>query len=104
MTPQADGVASPTTLRCMSEPIDDKAGVREQLDLESATWVRGEPCGRRIEGAAEVAHILHTDGVTYTVLRKSDDPGGEVLVYNPREWDAFLAGASDGEFDVPEGD
>jgi hypothetical protein len=33
-------------------------------------------------------------------LRHSKDPDGSVLVYTPREWDAFLKGAKDGEFDL----
>ncbi len=33
-------------------------------------------------------------------LRHSKDPGGSVLIYTPREWDAFLKGAKDGEFDL----
>jgi Domain of unknown function (DUF397) len=33
-------------------------------------------------------------------LRHSRDPDGSVLVYTPREWEAFLKGAKDGEFDL----
>jgi hypothetical protein len=33
-------------------------------------------------------------------LRHSRDPGGSVLIYTRREWDAFLKGAKDGEFDL----
>ena len=34
-------------------------------------------------------------------LRHSRDPDGSVLIYTPREWDAFLKGAKGGEFDLP---
>jgi hypothetical protein len=34
-------------------------------------------------------------------LRHSKDPDGSVLIYTPREWDAFVKGAKDGEFDTP---
>ena len=40
------------------------------------------------------------DGPDDTVLVKdSKDPDGPVLVFNHAEWEAFLAGAKDGEFD-----
>ena len=33
-------------------------------------------------------------------LRNSADPAGPVLVFTQAEWDAFVAGARDGEFDL----
>jgi hypothetical protein len=32
-------------------------------------------------------------------VRDSKDPDGPVLLYTPREWDAFLDGVKRGEFD-----
>jgi hypothetical protein len=32
-------------------------------------------------------------------IRDSKDPGGPVLMYSPAEWQAFLHGAKNGEFD-----
>ncbi|KAA9159471.1 DUF397 domain-containing protein [Amycolatopsis acidicola] len=89
----------------MSEPqgaIDDKFGVRDVLDLETARWQRAEPAGETIEDALEFAFVPHTDGLTYTALRKSSEPDGTVLIFTPSEWDAFVAGVRDGEFDLPE--
>jgi hypothetical protein len=34
-------------------------------------------------------------------VRDSKDPGGAVLTFTPDEWVAFVAGAKDGEFDLP---
>ena len=34
-------------------------------------------------------------------VRDSKDPRGGVLRYTADEWDAFIAGAKDGEFDLP---
>jgi hypothetical protein len=34
-------------------------------------------------------------------VRDSKDPHGGVLQYTPDEWQAFIAGAKDGEFDLP---
>lgn len=36
-------------------------------------------------------------------LRHSQDPDGAVLFFSHSEWRAFLTGALDGEFDIPEG-
>ncbi len=36
-------------------------------------------------------------------IRHSQDPYGAVLSFSHAEWRAFLAGARDGEFDIPEG-
>jgi Domain of unknown function (DUF397) len=33
-------------------------------------------------------------------VRHSKQPGGATLLYTPAEWDAFLKGAKDGEFDI----
>lgn len=32
-------------------------------------------------------------------LRLANDPDGIILIYTPAEWDAFLEGVRDGEFD-----
>jgi hypothetical protein len=34
-------------------------------------------------------------------VRDSKDPDGPVLAFTRREWEAFLAGCKDGEFDLP---
>jgi Domain of unknown function (DUF397) len=34
------------------------------------------------------------------LLRDSKDPDGPVLHFTPDEWNAFLAGVRDGEFDL----
>ncbi|ADP84866.1 DUF397 domain-containing protein [Frankia sp. AgB1.9] len=34
------------------------------------------------------------------VVRDSKNPAGAVLAFSAAEWDAFLAGARDGEFDL----
>jgi len=34
------------------------------------------------------------------LVRDSKDPNGPVLEFNATEWDAFLKGAKDGEFDL----
>ncbi len=39
------------------------------------------------------------DGSGQIAVRHSKNPNGPVIVYTRAEWDAFLAGAKDGEFD-----
>jgi hypothetical protein len=34
-------------------------------------------------------------------VRNSEHPGGPILVFTSQEWDAFLAGANEREFDSP---
>lgn len=87
----------------MSEPVDNKAHIRHELDLTGAVWVRLEPKGANIPGAAEHAVVEHTDGATYVAMRQADDPSGPVLVFDDKEWDAFLKGIRDGELTLPEG-
>jgi hypothetical protein len=79
---------------------DDKSNVRGSLDLTEAQWQRGD--GTSDDGEhVEVAAVPHTDGVTYMVMRNSAQPNGPVLVFTPAEWDAFVKGARDGEFNEP---
>jgi hypothetical protein len=87
----------------MSEqPVDDKAHIRHRLDFTEAAWIRAEPESVTLDEVVEYAFIPHTDGVTYVAMRKSTEPDGTVLVFTPSEWDAFLLGVRDGEFDFPD--
>ena len=63
------------------------------FDLSRAVWQRvGEQAQ---QGAVEVAFVDDLIG-----LRNSAEPEGPVLVFTQGEWDAFVAGARDGEFDL----
>ena len=81
---------------------DDKAHIRHHLDLAEAEWVRAEPEGATLTEVVEYAFVPHTDGVTYVAMRKSTEPDGTVLVFTPSEWDAFVKGVRDGEFNLPD--
>ncbi|WP_158887474.1 DUF397 domain-containing protein [Amycolatopsis anabasis] len=83
------------------QPVDDKAHIRDELDLSKADWQRAEPEGETLEDAVEYAFVPHTDGVTYVAMRQSSKPDGVILVFTPSEWEAFVLGVKDGEFDVP---
>jgi hypothetical protein len=64
------------------------------IDLERQSWRRSSEG----EGAIEVAFV-EALGERWVLLRVAGDPQRRVLVYDEREWDAFVAGAKDGEFD-----
>lgn len=89
----------------MSTPIyDDKAHVRGHLDLANAQWQRAGDLNDDPDGEyVELAFVPHTDGITYVAMRNSrfTEPSDTVLVFTPGEWDAFIAGAQNGEFDTP---
>lgn len=59
------------------------------FDSMGADW-------RRAEGSTvEVAFVDDLIG-----LRDAKDPQGPVLVFTQGEWEAFVGGAQDGEFDL----
>jgi hypothetical protein len=90
-------------------PFDDKAHIRDELNLSSAQWRRAEPSDHVADGDAaatgeeenevEFAFVPHTDGVTYVAMRQSSEPDGDVLIFTPAEWIAFIEGVKDNEFD-----
>jgi hypothetical protein len=73
--------------------VDDKAHIRHKLDFTNAEWIRSA------EDEEEGVEIAFVDG--YIGMRNGAHPEGPVLVFTPEEWDAFVAGAKDGEFDEP---
>ncbi|MGI9100624.1 MAG: DUF397 domain-containing protein [Solirubrobacteraceae bacterium] len=65
-------------------------------DLSSVAWRKSRHSTQE-QGCVEAAFLA--DG--RVAVRDSKDREGPALIYTPREWDAFLKGAKDGEFDVP---
>jgi Domain of unknown function (DUF397) len=66
------------------------------LGLSGARW-RKSRHSDSARGCVETAFL--PDG--HVAVRDSKDRSGPALVYTPREWDAFIKGAKDGEFDLP---
>jgi hypothetical protein len=62
------------------------------FDVSKATWLSapGEP-----SGTVEVAFVDEL-----VALRNGAEPDGPILVFTQAEWDAFVEGAKDGEFDI----
>ena len=61
-------------------------------DLTGAVWRSG---GGRGGASVEVAIVE-----TGVAVRDSRRPEGPILFFTPEEWDAFVGGAKNGEFDV----
>jgi hypothetical protein len=64
------------------------------VDLSSATWRKATRSG--YNGCVEVG--LVDDQIA---VRDSKDRQGPVLIFTAHEWEAFLGGARDGEFELP---
>ena len=62
------------------------------MNLATPNWRKSSHSGNN--GCVEVAHS--DDQIA---VRDSKDPSGPMLLFTRREWQAFLAGVRDGEFD-----
>lgn len=66
-----------------------------QVDLDRAVWRKSSQSGPFTDNCVEVAFV--DDAIA---VRDSKNPTGPVLIFTVSEWDAFVDGAKDGEFDV----
>lgn len=71
----------------------DSKGMR--VSLERAVWRKSTRSGPWTDNCVEVAFVDEAIAV-----RDSKNPTGPVLIFTAGEWDAFVDGAKDGEFDV----
>jgi hypothetical protein len=77
----------------VSKPSPDDLGI----DLTQTTWQRsGEG-----DGAIEVALPLSERWARgdWVLMRVAGDPAGRILVFDRNEWECFIDGARNGEFD-----
>ena len=65
------------------------------VDLTQATWFKSSKSGPNCDNCVEVAFV---DGAI--AVRDSKRPDGPILLFTQEEWDAFVWGAKDGEFDL----
>ena len=66
-----------------------------RVDLTQARWQTSSRSGPNCDNCVEVAFV---DGAI--AVRDSTRPDGPVLLFTQEEWDAFVGGAKDGEFDL----
>jgi hypothetical protein len=65
------------------------------VDLNKADWRKSTRSGPYSDNCVEVAFVDSA-----IAMRDSKDPTGPALIFTQAEWDAFVAGAKDGEFDL----
>ena len=67
-------------------------------DTTDAVWLRSSLSDPASEAIVEVAEF--DDG--FRAVRDGKSPEKGTLFFTPAEWEAFVLGARDGEFDIPE--
>ncbi|GAB1693679.1 DUF397 domain-containing protein [Krasilnikovia sp. M28-CT-15] len=65
-------------------------------DFAGAVWRKSTRSGSNGGDCVEVADNLPD----IIAVRDSKDRSGPILTFTPDEWEAFLTGAKDGEFDL----
>ena len=75
----------------MAERTMVSAAARPDLDLSTAQW---QP-GSRGEGDVQIAFV---EG--YIAMRYGRTPEIPAVIFTPGEWNAFVLGARDGQFDL----
>ncbi|GAA2512200.1 DUF397 domain-containing protein [Pilimelia columellifera] len=66
-----------------------------RVNLSNARWFKSTRSGPNCDNCVEVAFV---DGAI--AVRDSKNTAGPALLFTPDEWDAFVGGAKDGEFDL----
>jgi Domain of unknown function (DUF397) len=66
-----------------------------RIDLSRAQWFKSSRSGPNSDNCVEVAFVGEIIAV-----RDSKRPEGPALIFTQAEWDAFVGGAKDGEFDI----
>ncbi|MFC4336056.1 hypothetical protein [Salininema proteolyticum] len=79
----------PATAEVFQHPL------KGEFDAASARWERP----LKDDGEPSVFEIGHADN-GLVAMRRHDEPD-TILIYTPEEWQAFLEGKDDGEFDLP---
>ena len=66
-----------------------------RIDLSRAQWFKSTRSSPSGDNWVEVAFVDEA-----IVVRDSKNPDGPALIFTAAEWDAFVGGAKDGEFDL----
>jgi hypothetical protein len=67
-----------------------------RIDLAAQDWHRSG----HGDGVIEVAFSQGPDNSQWVLMRMAGDPDQRVLVFDRHEWECFLDGARNGEFDA----
>jgi hypothetical protein len=75
-------------------------GTEQELSAEELAGIRWRKSTRSTSNGGQCVEAGPlADGSGRIAVRHSHHPEGSMIVYTRAEWDAFLAGAEDGEFD-----
>jgi hypothetical protein len=75
----------------------------QHLSPGELTGIRWRVSSRSSSGGGQCVEAGPlSDGSGRVAVRHSHHPEGSVIVYTQAEWEAFLGGAKDGEFDFAE--
>ena len=66
-----------------------------RVNLANAVWQKSTRSGPYSDNCVEIAFVDNA-----IAMRDSKHPDGPVLLFTQAEWDAFVLGAKDGEFDL----
>jgi hypothetical protein len=69
------------------------------IDVTAQQWRRSGEGDGTIEVARVSGHQAAEPGGEWVLMRVAGDPAGRVLVYDQHEWECFLDGVRNGEFD-----
>jgi hypothetical protein len=69
--------------------------LKGEFDTAAARWERTT----HEDGTPAALEIGYADN-GLVALRMAEDPDGDILIYTPSEWEAFVEGVRDGEFDI----
>ena len=69
--------------------------LKGEFDTAAARWERTT----HEDGTPAALEIGYADN-GLVALRMAEDPEGDILIYTPSEWEAFVEGVRDGEFDI----
>jgi len=67
----------------------------DQVVLSEAAWRKST----RSSGDSQCVEVAFLDGAV--AVRDSKNPDGPALIFTSGEWDAFVGGVTDGEFERP---
>ena len=70
------------------------------IDPDEQAWHRSGYGDGAIEVAFARARHPHQDRTEWVLMRVAGDPDQRVLVFDRHEWECFLDGARNGEFDA----
>lgn len=74
---------------------EQSSSAKHVPDLTGAEWFKSS----RSSGSGGCVEVAFVEGMI--AVRDSKRPAGPALIFTSAEWEAFVGGVDDGEFDLP---